>query len=544
MGCRVANKKEYVANKFCEQLGIKCMQNDKKKIIENQHLPQSIRNVVKIYPVSQVNRLYYGGLPHIGNALWDCWSLDKIQKAANAYEDYSLSTNLLIKGFAPPTESKIRLGGGSPAPFRPFMQCLNNVSSVLRQKQLFYYPLAAGDDNFKSSIIEYFKTNYSRKINENNIIFTHGSTQAFTLIMESILDFGDVVIMTSPNYGLFTFVPERAGGKVRFLELSANDGWKINSKKLKRLIDQINTELRIDYDRNRGKYVFRRSDTTPKVCAFVNYNPHNPTGVIYGNSDKSLLFEVSRVCKNAGVFIIDDLAYSGLEYDRKNLALPICSMGDNFDNTITLYTLSKSYGLAGFRSGLIVANEIICSFIRDRIFQVADSLSILQQAAISSIFNVNRKSQNERNKYLSKITKEYYNRLILVKTILLGKDKNNEQENNILNKILQTGGLNIKHIEDLGGIPDVQMVIEPASGFFILLDLTKFLGKSYRGFKIKNDKTLLQFLYTFGNIKVLTGNAFCWPQNEQLIIRATIAQPYKELIAGFLRLKRVLGLLR
>ncbi len=32
------------------------------------------------------------------------------------------------------------------------------------------------------------------KISENNIIFTHSSTHAFTLVMESILDFGDVVI--------------------------------------------------------------------------------------------------------------------------------------------------------------------------------------------------------------------------------------------------------------------------------------------------------------------------------------------------------------
>ncbi len=520
------------------------MNNDKEKIIASSDLPQSIRTVVKMYPSNQINRLHYGGLPHIGNALWSSWSSDEVQKAAEAYENYSLSTNLLIKGFKPPMESKIRLGGGSPAPFQPLTDCVTDVVDILEKRKLSYYPLAAGEDDLKLPIINYFDNEYSKKINEDNIIFTHSSTQAFTLLMESILDYGDVVIITAPNYGLFTFIPERAGGKVRFLELHSNDKWKINPQKLKKLIDEINNELKTDYDRNRGKYIFRRSDMSPKVCAFVNYNPHNPTGIVYGSNEKSLLLELSYICKEVGVFIIDDLAYLGLEYDRRNTALPICSLKGHFDNTITLYSLSKSYGLAGFRSGMIIANEIVISLVRDRIFQVFDSLSPLQQSAMSSIFKSDVQSQENKEEYLSGVTQEYYERFIFVKTILVGLNKISEQEKKILDKLIKTNDLNIDIVEDLGGISDLKMIIEPESGFFVLLDLTKFIGRKYKDFKIENDKTLLQFLYTFGNIKVLTGNAFCWPKYEQLIIRVTTAQDYDDLLEGFLRLKRVLKLLK
>lgn len=104
--------------------------------------------------------------------------------------------------------------------------------------------------------------------------------------------------------------------------------------------------------------------------------------------------------------------------------------------------------------------------------------------------------------------------------------------------------MNINVTEDFSGISDLRMIIEPESGFFVLLDLTKFIGRTYKDFKIENDKTLLQFLYTFGNIKALTGNAFCWPKSEQLIIRVTTAQDYNDLFEGFLRLKRVLRLLK
>lgn len=520
------------------------MHNDKKEIIANSDLPQSIRTVVKMYPSSQINRLHYGGLPHIGNALWNSWSSDEIQKAAEAYENYSLSTNLLISDFVPPEESKIRLGGGSPAPFEPLTDCVTGVVDILEKRKLSYYPLAAGEDDLKLPIINYFDNKYSRKINEDNIIFTHSSTQAFTLLMESILDYGDVVIMTAPNYGLFTFIPERAGGKVKFLELHTDDKWKINPQKLRKLIDEINNELKTDYDRNRGKYIFRRSDTPPKVCVFVNYNPHNPTGIVYSDNEKALLLELSYICKEAGVFIIDDLAYAGLEYDRRNTALSICSLEGHFDNTITLYTLSKSYGLAGFRSGMIVANEIVISLVRDRIFQVFDSLSPLQQSAMSNIFKSDVQSQENKEKYFSGITQEYYERFVFVKTILVGLNKINEQDKNILDKLIKTNDLNIDVAEDLSGISDVEIVIEPESGFFVLLDLTKFKGRMYKGFQIENDKTLLQFLYTFGNIKTLTGNAFCWPKSEQLIVRVTTAQDYSDLLEGFLRLKRVLKLLK
>lgn len=520
------------------------MHNDKKEIIANPDLPQSIRTVVKMYPSNQINRLHYGGLPHIGNALWSSWSSDEVQKAAEAYENYSLSTNLLINGFVPPKENKIRLGGGSPAPFEPLTDCVIGVIDILEKRKLSYYPLAAGEDDLKLPIINYFDNEYSKKINKDNIIFTHSSTQAFTLLMESILDYGDVVIMTAPNYGLFTFIPERVGGKVKFLELHIDDKWKINPQKLKKLIGEINNELKIDYDRNRGKYIFRRSDTTPKVCAFVNYNPHNPTGIVYGDNEKVLLLELSYICKEAGVFIIDDLAYSGLEYDRRNTALPICSMEDHIDNTITLYTLSKSYGLAGFRSGMIIANEIVISLVRDRIFQVFDSLSPLQQSAMSNIFKIDVQSEKNREEYFLNITQEYYERFIFVKTILVGLHKINGQDKKILDRLIRANNLSIDLVEDLSGISDLEIVIEPESGFFLLLDLTKFIGKSYQGFKVKNDKTLLQFLYTFGNIKALTGNAFCWPKSEELIIRVTTAQNYSDLLVGFLRLKRVLKLLK
>lgn len=511
--------------------------NDKKRIMKDAALPKSLRSVVRMYPSNQVNRLFYGGLPHIGNALWGAWSSYDIQRASEAYEDYSLSTNLLIDECSPPTVDKVRLGGGSPARFKPFSKCIEAIKQTLATRVLSDYPLAAGDSTAKQSIVEYFNQLCSQKINENNIIFSHSSTQAFTLVMEAILDYGDVILMTAPNYGLFSFIPERVGGKVRLLELTAMEGWKINPKKLEKLIVETNEELKLDYDRNRGKYIFRRSDTPPKVSAFVNLNPHNPTGIVYGKKDRSLLLSISNICKEAGVFVIDDLAYSGLEYDRSNAALPICSLDGHFDNTITLYTLSKTYGLAGLRSGMIISNEVVSSLIRDRIFQAFDSLSVLQSSAMSAAFLPGKEAAREREEYFSYVTREYQKRCIFVKAIVDGVQSLDQSDKTHFESIIKERKLRVDADRFMNGIKNVSIVLKPESGFFLLLDLSKLIGKTYKGFRIFDDRTLLQFLYTSGNIKVLTGKAFCWPDRSELVIRVTVAMEYEQLLDSFLRLK-------
>lgn len=521
------------------------MENNKQKFIRDKNLPKSIRSVVRMYPSNQINRLFYGGLPHLGNTLLNSWKSVEIQEAAKVYDEYSLSTNLLIRGFKEPTVDKVRLGVGSPARFKPFDRCLAGIKNALKDRILSDYQLAAGYSEDKKPVMRYLKVSHDLETNENNIIFTHSSTQAFTLVMEAILDYGDVVIMTAPNYGLFSFIPERVGGKVRLLPLTSTDNWKINPQDLKKLISNTNDELKQDYDVNREKYVLRRSDIAPKVSAFLNLNPHNPTGVVYSKKDESLLLEISNICKAAGVFIIDDLAYSGLEFDRSSTALPMNSLKDHFENTISLYSLSKSYGLAGLRSGMIIANEVIISLIRDKIFQNLDSLSLLQSAAMSSTFLIEDDATTEKEKYFTDIAKKYYERYVFAKSIIIGADKIKRKERILLKKIIRNNNLILDIDKSMSGIKEVSIILDPESGFFVLLDFSKLIGKSYKGFKITDDTTLLQFLYTSGNIKLLTGKAFCWPNQDQLVARVTIAfDDYEELLKSFLRLKSSIELLK
>lgn len=91
---------------------------------------------------------------------------------------------------------------------------------------------------------------------------------------------------------------------------------------------------------------------------------------------------------------------------------------------------------------------------------------------------------------------------------------------------------------------NIDIILEPKSGFFVLLDLSGLLGKKFNNFVIENDKTLLQVLYTAGNIKTLPGDAFCYGGKDKLVIRVTVVGEYNNIYEDFLRLKYVISLLK
>ncbi|MCI9435387.1 MAG: aminotransferase class I/II-fold pyridoxal phosphate-dependent enzyme [Bacilli bacterium] len=135
----------------------------------------------------------------------------------------------------------------------------------------------------------------------------------------------------------------------------------------------------------------RRKGYVPRVVAFLNANPNNPTGKVMGEKEVELLKEIGNVCLERGVFVIDDLVYRDLTYDVSNIAKPIATLPGMFRNTISLFGLSKSYGLASLRAGFVVADEIIIRELINRIFQGMDSSPDIVGRALAGAFNTTPK---------------------------------------------------------------------------------------------------------------------------------------------------------
>lgn len=505
-----------------------------------QSIPDSLKQIIERNPILEHP---VRGLPNLGENLIDGQFSKEVSKIYDAFELYGNDLyeleNERIKNI-----SSRSLGGGSPMRNSSFPLCKEALINIICSDELSDYPMAAGDEESREIILEYikqegFKSNSG--LSKDNIIFTVSSTHAFNIISSIIARPYDVILMTGPNYGLFTFVPERvSGATVEILPLSEDDNWYVNPQKLSKRIDDINIKLKAKYGESLGY--------TPKVVAFLNENPHNPLGKVMNENNKEILEGIGNVCLSKGVFVIDDLIYRDLTYDRKNLAKPMASYEKFFDNTITITGLSKSYGLASIRSGMVVANEIIIRAIRNKIFQTMDSSPVLQGRALAGAFNASERRKKEYDNYFNPVIEEYKYRLELMKALINGLDFIDDNsirkkvENDIRNNAF---GYNVNQILD--GIPNVDFVngTLPDSGFFEILDFTQLKNKvAENGRIISDEKELLKYMYEQEKIKLILGQSISWPNENQLIGRVTTALPREDLVEHFSAMNKCLRKLR
>ena len=359
------------------------------------------------------------------------------------------------------------------------------------------------------------------------------------MIVNIISKPGDVVLVTGPNYGLFTIRDERAGAEVDILPLSKEDNWLVNPEKLANKIDEVNDSLQKVYHRRKG-YI-------PRVVAFVNANPNNPTGKVMGEKQAELLKEIGEVCLKRGVFIIDDLVYRDLTFDSSNLATPVATIPGMFRNTISLFGLSKSYGMASLRAGFVVADEVIIRELINRIFQGMDSAPDIVGRALAGAFNVRPERDHIYQDYFSKLRKIYQDKYQLLKALVEGIDTitDNKLKDSILQKI--TNIISDKKLQKqvLQGLPYTKFPdnLEPESGFFAILDFTKVRGMKYQNMIINTERDLLTFFYRTYRTRFLVGQSISWPYPNELVGRVTFALEDEKIISALTQMNLSLHLL-
>ena len=92
------------------------------------------------------------------------------------------------------------------------------------------------------------------------------------------------------------------------------------------------------------------SAITPKTKAVVTVSPSNPTGAVYS---KESLVAVNQLCARRNIYHISDEAYEYFLYGAESHFSP-GSIEDSADHTISLFSLSKAYGMAGWRTAYMV----------------------------------------------------------------------------------------------------------------------------------------------------------------------------------------------
>jgi aspartate/methionine/tyrosine aminotransferase len=90
----------------------------------------------------------------------------------------------------------------------------------------------------------------------------------------------------------------------------------------------------------------------PRTRGIIINTPSNPCGTVYGRSDLQELYDF---CESKGIYILSDEAYEDLVYSRKHVSIGSLEKAPHL--VLSIFTLSKSYSMPGWRAGYIVGSE-------------------------------------------------------------------------------------------------------------------------------------------------------------------------------------------
>jgi aspartate/methionine/tyrosine aminotransferase len=137
--------------------------------------------------------------------------------------------------------------------------------------------------------------------------------------------------------------------------------------------------------------------TTKKTKAILVNSPSNPTSKVLEKSELSELFEF---CRDRSIFIISDEAYEDLIYDGKS-HFSIGSLETNVPEiVVSIFSLSKSYSMTGWRAGYTVAGKKIIYLMNKFLENTVTCFPpFIEQASAFALNNCDRQISDFKKMY-------------------------------------------------------------------------------------------------------------------------------------------------
>lgn len=199
--------------------------------------------------------------------------------------------------------------------------------------ELHGYMSNSGYDFVRKAVADNLNRRFGTSFSENNIIMTVGAAGGLNVILQTLLNPGDEVLVFSPYFLEYGNYVSNFGGVLKAIPASPEDGFQPSADAL-------------------------RSAITPKTKALIINNPNNPTGVIYGEDkirELAAVLEEKQMELSTSIYMVSDEPYRELAYDGAEVPY----LTKYYRNTIVGYSWSKSLSLPGERIGyLVIPDEI------------------------------------------------------------------------------------------------------------------------------------------------------------------------------------------
>jgi aspartate aminotransferase len=247
-----------------------------------------------------------------------------------------------------------RFEGGEPYMTTP-EAIKRAMENALARNQTRYAP-SSGIPELRSAILEKVRTKNRIAADEESPIVVNGGMQGLFAAFATLLDPGDEVLMFSPYWTPVTDLVTWNGG--------------------------VPVLVPTERARERGISTTLARSVTPRTKVLYWNSPNNPTGDVFARRE---IEEVCAFVAGSGLAMISDEAYEDLIYEGEPHVSP-ASLPGMSERTVSVFTLSKSYSMTGWRAGYVIAPERYQSPIRTAVLYSTNGVSTpTQWAALEAL---------------------------------------------------------------------------------------------------------------------------------------------------------------
>lgn len=236
---------------------------------------------------------------------------------------------------------------------------------------------------------------------------------------------------------------------------------------------------------------------TPQTRLLIFNSPSNPTGMVYTKDEMSSL--VAVIEKHPDIIVISDEIYEHITFAGPHISL--ATFTSIADRVVTVNGVSKGYAMTGWRIGYMGGPLWLARACNKLQGQFTSGVcSIAQRAALAAVTSKSDSKEKMRLAFL--------------------------RRRDLICKLLNE-------------IPGLKVRV-PQGAFYVMPDVTSFLGRSYDGKVINNADDLTYFILGEARVAVVSGSAF----GADNCIRISYATSDEKITEAVKRIKEALGKLK
>ncbi|GHE57897.1 aminotransferase AlaT [Streptomyces longispororuber] len=220
--------------------------------------------------------------------------------------------------------SVLRLNTGNPALFG-FEAPEEIVQDMIRMLPRAHgYTDSRGVLSARRAVVQRYEALGVEDLSVDDVFLGNGVSELVTMAVQALLEDGDEVLIPAPDFPLWTAVTTLSGGRAVHYLCDEQADWYPD-------LDDLASKI------------------TDRTKALVIINPNNPTGAVY---PREVLEGMLDLARRHGLMVFADEIYDQILYDDA-VHHGVAALAPDLV-VLTFCGLSKTYRVAGFRSGWLV----------------------------------------------------------------------------------------------------------------------------------------------------------------------------------------------